>query len=171
MCQICAHNSGNIVSIFVCGKLTGTSAVHFDVAVTPSVGIVNVGENFRVDVKITPKAMGYFEDVYLPIFTLGCEKVTLVKLMCLVTDITVTIYLPDDLGDYIPILWPPIIPEPEPEVYTDEFQPITFEVFNQLRLKTNTIELVFLGLSRGYSRERVYDFGRIACRKRIDKRF
>lgn len=127
-CKICLHNSGNIVLIFACGKPTGFSASEFDVTITPAIGIVNVQEHFRIDVKITPKAMGYFEDVYVPIFTLGCEKVTLVKLMCLVGDITVNIYLPLDDEDYCnAILWPKVYPEISEIMLLGEY-PVAYEV-------------------------------------------
>lgn len=83
-------------------------------------GIIKVRENCRIDVKITANAMGYFEDVYIPIFILGCDKVKLVKLMCLVSDIIVTIFLPDDKEDYKAVVWPQIVPEPVEEVKMSE---------------------------------------------------
>ncbi|GJQ87786.1 hypothetical protein Trydic_g18642 [Trypoxylus dichotomus] len=107
-CKMCVHNFGNMVLILICGKPTGSSASSFDIRITPSIGIVNVQQNFQIDVRIVPKEMGYFEDVYIPVFILGCEKVKLVKLMCLVADITVAIRLPEN---YPSIVWPEIVPE------------------------------------------------------------
>ncbi|KAI4460409.1 deleted in lung and esophageal cancer protein 1 [Holotrichia oblita] len=103
--QICLHNSGNIVLIY-------------------AFGIIRVHENSRIDVKITAKAMGYFEDVYIPMFILGCDKVKLVKLMCLVTDIIVTIFLPDAKEEYKAIVWPQIVPESPEEIDLGEYAPM-----------------------------------------------
>ncbi|KRT79610.1 hypothetical protein AMK59_7463, partial [Oryctes borbonicus] len=117
-CKMCVHNLSNIVLILVCGRPTGISASHFDITITPSVCIVNVEQNFQIDVRIVPKEMGYFEEVYIPVFILGCEKVKLVKLMCVVADITVTLLFPDNCQS---VIWPEIPPEIPEEIYAGEY--------------------------------------------------
>ncbi|XP_022900271.2 deleted in lung and esophageal cancer protein 1-like isoform X1 [Onthophagus taurus] len=121
--HICIHNVGKVIAIFFFGTPTGGCVNDFEINLNPIVGIIKNGENIHVDVTIIPKSMGFYQDIYLPLFVLGLNKIILIRLMCLVGDVTVNIYLPYGNNDYSCILWPKIAIEEYPDVYVAEGPP------------------------------------------------
>ena len=69
-------------------------------------GVIKPRQNVHVTVEVVPTKVGFFDDVRLPLFVYGSDKVTLVQFVCAVEGVAINVHFPLRDGDREVIVWP-----------------------------------------------------------------